>query len=306
MPSILWNDPLLAKFNFQPSQEAQITAIIQAVDFAIDRETKRNILYNQWDRCFTMLGTGEIHLSSWPVEAVLRVMDRQIFCVQIAGTATINNVSTTTSSVILTQISGGISTVTMLTYAAYPTLNALVEAINNVATFSATLGQSIDGDLPSSDLKAGQSVAITTQTPTGALAVWTGAPGSFGLATPDLPILNLFYGTQFGDRFAAGFNGYEPSPARMHAGNQSEVWPYQKIRVVWTGGYGNDGPCPYPEDLASVVAQMTGYMATDRTGVITSENFGVGKYQYSVGQVQLDKLPLTYRKILNSYKFRKV
>ena len=256
MASMTFTDPLLEKYNLASSEETRVTAIIAAVDGAIDRACRRNIAYGTYSKTFYE-AKESIHLPAYPVASINRICDGTNAVLSITGTATYNRARTTVASLILERVVNGVSTPTVLTFVSYPTLGLLAAAISATPTFQAQLPSDYSSH-PSSDLVAGQFASGSIS-----LNIWQDFNGSYDSANLQIGWLNL-------------------------CGSH--------LKVDWSGGID-----PYPADLKLVVAELVGYVLDGKTGVVNSVSYG-GEYSYTVGAVSLDRLPITFRKILDTYK----
>ncbi len=234
MASMSWNDPLLSKFNFSSDEQAKITAIITAVDSAVDTYCKRNLAENTYDRICPVLSNGDVHLKAYPVSRLIRVQHERVEVLTIRATAAIAVVDTASAALFLQSLSGGSLVGTTLAYSSYPTLTQLATAISLVSGFTATVAANY-GDHPSTDLVSGIHSELNA-------------------SSVHLP---LFVGG--GDFQVDNISGI------LHLGFQS----YDKIKVKWIGGYST-----YPDDLKNVIADMVGAVASGRHGSLISESFG--------------------------------
>jgi hypothetical protein len=297
MSSIMWDDPLLARYNFQATDQTTVTAIITAVDAMMDRYTGRNLEQGTYDEVLKVLTTGNVHLPAYPVQQINRVLSDRDNALSVTSTAAVWSISTTATDTVanpgiyLTWFASGTWSNTTLTYAAYPTFTQMAAAISDVATFTCTVDASY-APYPTSDLIAGQTLNGETmgQAGNGNLMLWK-QTGSLFEWNPDNGILIL--GVQpIGDPggFMANSNGYGLSG---YGGRQNfhRGW----VRVIWQGGYN-----PYPEDLCVCAADMVGWMWDGKTNALVSEEY-VGDYIYQMS-LDLRRVPITCQAILNTYK----
>ena len=293
MSSIMWNDPLLAKYNFQPQQETQITNLITAVDALMDRYTGRMLAQGTYDRKLKVLTTGDVHLTAYPVQQINRVLSDRDSALSVTSTAVEWSVSTSWANggVYLTWFNSGTWSNETLTYAEYPTVSQMATAISGVSTFTCTVQGY--GPYPSSDLISGINIngqAGTTSNNT--LMIWKQTNSMFEVLE-DAGILRLGeqpLGNPGGFMATGGGYGFSGFGGRRH--NHRGY-----VRVVWQGGFD-----PYPEDLCYCAAELVGWIYNGKNNALTSESYGAD-YSY-VLRIDPKRIPITSKQILDSYKDR--
>lgn len=272
-----WDDPLLARFNFPATAQERVEAVILNVSGAMDRYCNRNLARATYDKVVKVLTTGDILLPAYPVESVTRVCGTQVPAISVASTAAIATAHVTTSSVILQHLNNGALTPIIITFEDAPTIEALVDEINDATTFSASVIGDY-GPCPASDLVSG-----TTLNGAGNLPMWQASNVLYQMDA-DKGILHVGEGTY----------GYADTVACLSR---------DRVKVTWTGGYDDEGTFPWPDELKGVAADLVGYFYDGLTGAMTSENFA-GKYSYTVGAIDVHRLPITAKKVLDTYKNR--
>lgn len=280
--------------SYTGADDTVLTALITPVSAFIDNYCNRangGFLTQSYDELYHGTGDNLLFLNNTPVQSIqsIRTIEQPALyirnndsdmgaraLVQINGTP-VNDVNLnsqyTSTGITLTYIKNAVITTNTLTWVSYPTVNALVAAINGLGNDWQAGVMGGFGGWSTTDLRATQG-AFGVRIVTGYLFIH-----SF-----DLPVWRLdenmgeIY-SQMG--FARGvFN-----------------W-----RVNYTAGY-----TTLPEDLAQVVCELVvnAYYQTEISSSLTSENLGpTGYTQYATKL--FDGLSILARNTINRYKIRKV
>lgn len=274
MAYIAWTSQYLAELNLAAGDQTRVEALIDAAGKSIDKYLRRKIEQAEYDDIYWIKGDGTIFLRAYPVDRITRILSNRQIVLHVTSSAVVSSFATSSTALTLTTIVNGSRTNVSLAYATYPSLTLLVAAINATSTWSADLAGGF-GAYPSADLMAGQT-GLGNGSP---VNLWTdtSSPYECDCATGMVRITDTQYW------LATGSFNYPQF--------------YNRCRVVWTGGYST-----VPTDLQRVCAELVKFYWDSKAGLINSET--LGEYSYSLADVNLNRLPVSTRKILDSYKSR--
>lgn len=305
MAFITWTDPLLSELNLQSSDQTRATALINVACAAMDQYTNRRLENASFDKTFIIKLDGTIHVDAYPITSLNRVLSQKIAIMSFTCTAPISTIATTDTGVNLYTIVSGVPNTVTLTYATYPTLSQLTTAINAQSGWTATLENSANlGSMPSGDLVSGQSLSGSSgsslymfqdsgnlyqcDTRLGMLHVFI---GNTWLATGNY----LGYGGNFSDGQPMGWQwGADVSPNSLY----SDM--FRRCRVVWSGGYVSTDP-EYPT-LQRICAELVKNLWGSTYGLEDSQS--IGYESLSLKDVNLNRVPITTRKMLDYFRNR--
>ena len=272
MPLITWDSQHLAGLNLQPSQEARVEAVINAVSKGITRYLNRELALAEYDKILPINSGRVIFLNSYPVKHVSRLMTGKTSALTVRNTsAQVATIATTSTGLQLLSVTAGVRTNTTITYALNVKLSALATAINAISGWEATVATGY-GDYPSSDLVIGQSVKAKTSQQ---LALWQDTDSSYEVDNARGMIQNF------------GYQNSWLTGSVYHA----------SARVIWTGGFET-----VPEDIQMVCGQLVAQEIDQKQGLLSSES--LGEYSYSISTENLNRLPVTSKKLLDAYRDR--
>ena len=278
--------PYFASLGLATSDYPLINQLILSGQTHIERFCNRVFAQQQFDEQCQVLQDGSLILRNIPVAYISR------FCTASGNwltvhnsSATVANVATTTTALILTGIVSGVTTTTQLLYQTYPTLNGMAGAINGVGSgWSATVASGGFGNYPSGDLTPGQ---YGTALSPFVLASWSETLRQIRF-DPNSGII-----PGYGGSYDTGYQ----LPYYPVTGNPL-VYTIRGdyMRVVYTGGFD-----PIPEDIKEVLSHLVIQKFQSPEGRIQGETIG-NQYNYTL--MDFDKAPASDRKILASYRRR--
>ena len=292
-----WDSPLLAKYRFKSDEQSMVETFIVAARASMERYCNKYFLYGMYDHVLPVKQDGLVFLPAIPVDSVLSVMWDQQDAISISCEAVKASVTTSETSLILTSYTNGNIATEAIDYADNKSINDMVSAINEVGGWTATATNGLGG-FPSEDLISPINSSCagggTTQ-----LAIWKESNTRYLFDQLSGRVHLLAYGTSTPSSLwlTDGINKSD-----LYSGGQ---WPldgylsdtYRRARVIWNGGYQT-----MPANLVDVCATMVGQMYKQSNGLMQSET--IGEYSYTLALANLNKLPVTERKILDSYKTR--
>jgi hypothetical protein len=250
------------------SQDALLTALITAISDEIAQYCRRDFVSKTYDELYNGNGDRRLLLRQYPIQSIQSVRYRPVTVLKISNTNTALNqqarVQITNLGLTLTRVASGVKTTDVsLTYAAYPTLNALASAVNALGNgWSAQVVGDASGDYglwPSGDLYVGPSFGdgLTSQ---GSLT----ARGQFAeikLHTYELA------GYQFDPRGWLLRAIPYTDPELLHP--EDLIWPVgiNNFRVQYTAGY-----VTVPEAVQEACAEWVAaaYFQTQRDPAIST------------------------------------
>jgi hypothetical protein len=172
-----------AKQNIQSitdtSQDTLLGVLITAASEAIEKYCRRRFVSTAFDELYDGTGDRRLLLRQYPVQSVKSVRYRPVTVLKVINTNTFQNqqarVAVTSTGVQCTRTASGVAvTETLLTFATYPTLNALANAVT-------ALGNGWQGQI------------VGDASPTGDYGLWPSAdlyvPNSYGDALEGAGIL---------------------------------------------------------------------------------------------------------------------
>jgi hypothetical protein len=161
------------------NQDALLSTLITAVSDAITKYCRRHFLLTNYDEVYSGSGTPRLLLRHYPLQAVQSVRYRLTTVLQITSTG-----------LLLTSVTGGLrSQISSLTWASFPTLQALASAVNALGNgWNAQVVGSPSGDYgqwPSADLYVPPAFGDGTQGQ-GALPCAAGTRADLKMHTAEL------------------------------------------------------------------------------------------------------------------------
>lgn len=306
---------LLADLNItSTADQNKADALIAVADQFITTYCNRQFNFNTYDKVFQIKADGVIFLDAYPVQTVLRVVLDRISAMTISCTSAVASFSTgvDTSDVVHLYLYDPTTSSTPidLSSATFATLSSLATAVGTHAGWSATVQTGYDAH-PSSDLLPGLTSVATGGG--GQLQIWSDQ----GTAQYGVDLENGYIRALIGAQwFTAGFDlwGGNQFGNDLGTGNVATDWifgtgawqpygywsdMYRKARIVWQGGYST-----IPQDLCQVEAAIVKSLWNDKNLLLTSEK--IGYVEYTKALINLDRVPMTERRILDSYRNRSV
>jgi hypothetical protein len=287
-----WTSDYLSKQHYTASDAARITARIEAATKGIQRYCNRDFLSTTYDEQPRVIQFSMAPLKQFPVTNVARVCDTVVPFFSIINTDnTVTNAtfSTSATGITLTHVIGGQTTTTVIDYV--------------------TEDDSDDSDIVATINGVGHG--------------WT-ATNVAGYATYGVDdIMTGQFGNCKSIRSVCGWLD-TPSPVRVDYGTgilylslnrlnsqflTNDFWPDvmggqnyfgQRLRVIYTAGY---NPWEIPADLQQACADIVALMDSDNR-VMASESLGAYSYSVASALDALARLPITTRRILESYRDR--
>ncbi len=186
-----------------------LTRLITAVSDAIEKYCRRRFVSTAYDELYNGNGDRRLLLRQYPIQSVQSVRYRPVTVMQVKNTLPATNqqarVSVTSTGLKLVRVASGVKTTdTSITWATYPTLNAVVNGIIN------TLG-------------GGWTAQIV-----GDAAQQQGQQGDYGL----WPSADLYCPNSYGDPLEGA--GVQESQGALDARN---VWAELKMHTYELQGY---------------------------------------------------------------------
>jgi hypothetical protein len=280
MTWIEYTNPLLAPLNLSADADKERACLIlEGTQQFIERYCHRQISQGTYVEQQTVRQDGSVILKQFPVQQILRCQFFNMGWLTVASSAQVATVSTTPTGVTLMSIANGVQSTTALTYAQYPTLNALAAAINAVAGYTAGM-DAYHGSYPSADIVSPQFGTCSGTSPT-TLAQWEDYVGSFDVQPSGIIWSMLPLG------LATGYSTPTAVPLNM----------YRDFRalITYTAGFS-----VIPSDICMVMANLA--MAAFNGGKeVQTERLGDWSYTFFAPE----KLTMGDRRILDSYKSRR-
>lgn len=272
MALITWQSDYLSHLGATAADEDRLTALIASASNAIERYTHRYFERAERDQVFYNR-TWDILLPAYPIDYVARVCIQPTDVLTIRATGEVATFGVGESALNLRRVVSGVSSSTALSFATYPTLAALAAAMPT--GFTATVASGY-GAYPSADLVRKQGNCKYGA----ALAIWIDGSGTYHVDAK---------------RGILSLRGQSPLHQWLA---DSEGFEHDQVRVVWSGGYAT-----VPDDLQDVCAQLVAAaFKPNKSGLVQSES--LGEYSYSVSIADVERLPITARRVLQSYKDR--
>jgi hypothetical protein len=251
-------------------QKNQVTTIIKGNQVAIQQYCNRKFNQQELDEVKRADQFSRYFLD-FPVVKISRFLTEQYQGITIQNTsAQTSSVAVTSTGISLVHITSGTRTNTTLLFSDYATLTLMAAAVTAVGSgWSASVTDSTYNAYPSSDLVEGQAATCASE--------------------------NYLY-------------FWKESALQFEVNNDTGVvstgvWKHSPARFIYTVGWATDD---VPEDLKMVLAFMVVDAFNGSMGTIKSEK--IGDYSYSLDSAtdQIQKLPVSHRAILDSYRDRAI
>ena len=263
------DSPYLDDQNIEEEDISRVNAICESATTAVEHACNRHFLSASYDEVATVDLTGSVLLKQFPLIRVSRVYSttRQAVTIQNTDSTTTNaSLYTDGTALVLSHTVAGVVTETTLAWSDYPTITALVAAINGVGNgWSSSVAGDYD-NYATADLVTDQYGDAKTQNE---LRIWAQTGARWFVANPKQSLIS--------GEFGKG----------------------EEVRIVYTAGYAEKN---IPEDIKQVVAEAVKDMFSGGQSQIQSES--LGDYSYSLAQGAVAGLPVTSRDILARYKDR--
>jgi hypothetical protein len=281
----------LAKGNYTSDDAGRVTALCRAATAAIQRYCHRDFFLTDYDEQVRVGQFGMAALAQFPVAAITRVCDSQAVFATIQNTSSsvqTATVTVTNDELILTHTISGTTTITKL-----PWWINTDETETDLATAVATVGN---------------GWAMTNASGLDHYSVYDLVVGQGGSAKQPLQLIGWQdMGAPWQLDAPRGLLQLSEIPA---AGQwlQSQYWPMvpprateRLIRVVYSAGW---EAWQIPADLQQCCSQIAMLM-DDGSRVLASESLGSYSYSVAAATDAVQRLPITTKRILESYKDRK-
>lgn len=313
MANLTYSSDLLSDLNISgSSQQAKCTAIIAGVEQFMVTFCNRQFTLATYTKVFPIKSEGVIFLDAWPVQTILRVTLDRVSAMTISSTADVATFATGTVDDVghLYLYAPAVSADPIdLSFATYTTIGDLATAINGQSGWSATVVSQYSG-YPTSDVYPGLSCTAANQG--SGLQIWSDQGTAQYQVEPDSGFIRALIGAQW---FVNGFDLWGGNSWGEDYGSNSNValdwqfgigawqpygyWSdvYRRARVVWTGGYST-----LPADLLQAEADMVKSIYNGKDGYVVREKLGY--HEYELAPLNIDRMPMTARRVLDSYRNR--
>jgi hypothetical protein len=141
------------------TKDGLVQVLITAASDAIEKYCRRHFYSKFYDELYNGTGDRRLLLREYPIQSVQSVRYRPVTVFKVINSLTANvqaRVQITSTGMVLTSLASGVlTTVSSLTFASYPTLTALMNAINAIGNGWSAQAMGDDnnyGSWPSADL----------------------------------------------------------------------------------------------------------------------------------------------------------
>lgn len=282
------DSPYLVPLNLSGTEDyAYANQLILSKQAFLEKYCNRTFAQQTFDEQVMVLQDRSLMLRNTPIQYIARVCVAAGNWLTIKNTtATIANVATTPTTMVLTSVVNGITATNTLTLASTPTLTALAVAITALGsgwTASVAIGY---GNYPSQDITPNQIGNATTGYQP---YIWQERSSAirFDVHTGILPGYGGSYDTN-----------YQSPTFPLQGTMNTALIRGDLVRVVYSGGYD-----PIPEDLKEVLSHLVIQAFESPMGRKSMETIG---NQYTFNLMDFDKAPASDRKIIGQYRRRQV
>jgi len=282
-----WQSPFLAKQNYQATDAGRVQSLARMATRSIQQYCHRDFFQAEYDELYKVGQENKVFFRQYPVQSLVRFCDNQQIFLTIQNTD---------------------SSVTSATVAVQP--GALVlNWMSNGTTYTSTLAFASDdeGDMATAINAVGHGWVANNNTTVEANSVGDLVLGQFGSAKQPFNLIGwLDSASPLQLYFSAGYVQLSHQPPSQ-SWLSSSYWPLampqlnEQVRAVYVAGY---EPWNIPADLQFVCAELV-RLTDSGNMVIQTENLGSYSYTTAMGMDALGRLPITTKRILESYKDRK-
>jgi hypothetical protein len=285
----------------QDSDEPAIATFISAASRAVQKFCRRDFITETYDELYNGTGDRRLMLRQYPLLSVQSVRYRPVTVLKIQNNLAntpIARVSVTSTGLTLTWTTSGVANSnTALTWAGYPTVIALQNAVNALGSGWSAVGQGYD-QWPAADIYCPNGISGSDGSlPTGQGALTAaGQYAELKLHTYELA------GYQLDPRRGWLLRAIPyTDPELLHP--EDLIWPVgiNNFRVQYTAGYAT-----VPEDVQEATAELVASWFVQRGRDLTlNQETTVGSYSY-VAQKAAAPLPERIQNLLRPYRYHRV
>lgn len=282
------------------TSDTLLSTLITAASVGIAKYCRRDFYSKSYDELYDGNGARKLMLRAYPIQSVTSVRYRPVTVLNVINSATTTNqqarIQVTSTGVTLTRVASGVTTTNSLTFASYPTLTGLANAITALGnSWTGQVVGSTTGDYglwPSADLWVAPSFGDGT-TSQGNLTT-RGQNAELKLHTYELA------GYQFDPRGWLLRAIPYTDPELLHP--EDLVWPpgINNFRVQYTAGY-----TTIPEAVQLACAQWVAelYYQTQRDPeLLNASSAPAGGTATSYSYVPPDGPPVRVKHLLAPYR----
>jgi hypothetical protein len=283
------------------NQDSLLSTLITAASDAIEKYCRRYFVSTSYDELYNGTGDKRLLLRQYPIQSMQSVRYRPVTVLKITNSSSANQqarVAVSSTGLVLTGVASGVkTTITSVTWASYPTLQAVASAINALGSgWSAQVVGSASGDYglwPSADLYVPPSFGDGTQSQ-GALTCVGGAFAELKMHTLELA------GYQFDPRGWLLRAIPYSDPELLHP--EDLVWPTGicNFRVQYTAGY-TTIPEAVQEACARWVARIY-YLTTRDPSLLGQAIAGAANLKWGLRPILDHEPPEEIRALLAPYR----
>jgi hypothetical protein len=284
----------------QDADEPAISTLISSASRAVQKYCRRDFVSTSYDELYNGRGDRRLVLRQYPLLSVQSVRYRPVTVLKIQNNLAntpIARVAVTSTGLTLTWVTAGVTTTnTSISWASYPTVVAVQNAVAALGNGWSASGQGYD-QYPSADIYCPNGVAAT-----GALPQSQGALTAAGqFAELKLHTYELA-GYQLDQRRGWLLRAIPyTDPELLHP--EDLIWPVgiNNFRVQYTAGYAT-----VPEDVQEATAELVASLFVQRGRDLTLQSEHTsGSYAYSVLNAQ-GQLPDRIRAFLRPYRYHRM
>jgi hypothetical protein len=283
------------------NQDSLLGVLITAVSDAIEKYCRRYFVAANYDELYNGTGDRRLLLRQYPIQSVQSVRYRPVTVLKITNTSPANQqarVAVSSTGLLLTGVASGVkTTVSSVTWANYPTLQSVANAVSALGNgWNAQVVGSPTGDYglwPSADLYVPPSYGDGAQSQ-GALTCVAGAFAELKMHTLELA------GYQFDPRGWLLRAIPYSDPELLHP--EDLVWPtgINNFRVQYTAGY-TTIPESVQEACARWVARIY-YLTTRDPSLLAQAVAGAVNLKWGLRPVLDHEPPDEIRALLAPYR----
>lgn len=257
--------------------DGTLAEMISACSAVVENYCRRRFAQGTYTELLHGTGTQYLHVSNPPISRVVSVRTGLVPALYVQYPDPTNQtqaatVDVTETAVVLNKIYNNTSTTNTLSFSAYPTVGALVTAINALGTWTATV---------TSQFALWQTSELNHQT------------GTYGARNLSVPLTVYWYALPF----------YRCNEALGEVQSYGGFVPgYQNYRVEYVGGFD-----PIPEEIQQATAELVQLTFASRGANPLMSSETLDKYSYTrVAEASLANLSVSAKLALNQYKLMRV
>lgn len=290
-PLIDWSSPYLTTLKLQEDDAQHATALIAGATAWIEKFCNRSFAQQTFDKVVTVGQDQSVILPNPPIAYISRILTASQSWFRLQNTtATTASYGTSPTGINLFSMTAGVPTYTTLTWADYPSLGSLADAVNDVSGWTASVTSGFD-DQASADLVHSQGGNCRT----GAVVLTSWCDDARQVSfNPGTGIIEGWGGVNWNEPYPLCFNTVGAASFFAFYGFAR----YQQIRVVYVGGF---APQDMPEPIKQVCGNLVISAFQSPEGRAEQVTIG-GQYSYSL--MDYDKLAVSDKKVLSFYRDR--